>query len=141
MKKVEVDHRATKPSSSYFRESEKGFILDDEQTQIEAVIQTSLDYQWQLEKVARYELILGRQLMRADQAYGALQQSLNHSLRGHPQLESPLVEPPTVLYPYWKYLAVERSPLKGFQHKPLSTIWIHTSFLIEIRSNRGLILY
>ena len=41
-KRTEVDHQAAESSSYYSRESEEAFAPDDE-VQIEAVIQTSLD--------------------------------------------------------------------------------------------------
>ena len=49
-----MDHRATEPSSYHSRESEEAFTLNDEEAQIEIVVQTSLDDQYRLKKIAKY---------------------------------------------------------------------------------------
>ena len=59
MKKAKVDHRAAEPPSYHSKQSEEGSVPDNEQAQIDAAIRTSLDNQWQLEKVARHRARFG----------------------------------------------------------------------------------
>lgn len=53
-KKVEMDRWALQSPFYHSTKSEKASILDDNEVQIKATIQMSLDDQWQLEKMAKH---------------------------------------------------------------------------------------